>query len=138
MKKAIISAAIAIIMLLYHSLSFAAIKQFTGDWKNMDPNTKGITTLIITGTGNDLRMHAWGKCHPQDCDWGEVDAYAYGPNVSAPIDPTAQAVSAVFNTGFNQTQLIVTPAGNDLIRAEVYTRFTDNSNRSNYLGTVNN
>jgi hypothetical protein len=122
-------------MLLYHSLSFAAIKQFTGDWKNMDPNTKGITTLIITGNGNDLRMHAWGKCHPQDCDWGEVDAYAYAPNVSAPIDPTAQVVSAVFNTGFSQTLLIITPAGNNIIRAQMYTRFTDNSHRSNYTAT---
>jgi hypothetical protein len=135
MKKTIISAAVTIIMLLYHSLSFAAISQFTGDWKNMDPNTKGITTLIITGNGNDLRMHAWGKCHPQDCDWGEVDAYAYAPNVSAPIDPTAQVVSAVFNTGFSQSLLIVTPAGNNVIRAQVYTRFTDNSHRSNYMAT---
>jgi len=135
MKKTIISAAFALIFLLYQSLSFAAISQFTGDWKNTDPNTRGITTLIITGNGNDLRIHAWGKCHPQDCDWGEVDAYAYAPNVSAPIDPTAQAVSAVFTTGFSQTLLIITPAGKNVIRAQVYTRFTDNSNRNNYTAT---
>jgi hypothetical protein len=135
MKKTIISAAFALIFLLYQSLSFAAISQFTGDWKNTDPKTRGITTLIITGNGNDLRIHAWGKCHPQDCDWGEVDAYAYAPNVSAPIDPTAQAVSAVFTTGFSQTLLIITPAGKNVIRTQVYTRFTDNSNRSNYTAT---
>jgi len=135
MKKTFISTTLAIIVLLWHSLSCAALNQFTGNWKNADPNTRGITTLVISGNGNALRMHAWGKCHPQDCDWGEVDAYAYAPNVSSPIDPTAQAVSAVYTTGFSQTLVIVTPAGKNTLRVQVYTRFTDNSNRSNYTAT---
>jgi len=132
MKRTFISAALAIIFLLCHSLSFAALNQFTGNWQNTDPNTRGLTTLVISGNGNDLRMHAWGKCHPQDCDWGEVDAYAYAPNVSSPIGPMAKAVSAVYTTNFSQTLVLVKPAGNNLIRAEVFTRFTDRSNRSNY------
>ena len=135
MKRTLLSAALAIAFLLCHSLGFAALNQMTGNWQNVDPNTRGITTLIIDGNPNNLRMHAWGKCHPQDCDWGEVDAYAYAPNVSAPIVPTAQAVSAVFTTGFSQTLVIVSPAGNNVIRAEVYTRFTDRSNRSDYRET---
>lgn len=44
----------------------------------------------------------------------------------------AQALSAIFTTGFSQTLAIVKPAGNNMIRAEVFTRFTDRSNRSNY------
>lgn len=131
MKRTILSTSLAIVFLLCHSIGLAALNQFVGDWKNTDPNTRGITTLVIDGNANNLTMRAWGKCLPQDCDWGTVDAYAYAPNVSAPIAPTAQAVSAVFTTGFSQTLLIVTPAGNNLIRAEVYTRFTDNRNRSN-------
>jgi hypothetical protein len=132
MKRTFLSAALAIMFLLSYSISFATLSQFTGNWKNTDPNTRGITTLVIDGNANNLKMRAWGKCHPQDCDWGEVNAYAYAPNVSAPIDPTAQAVSAVFTTGFSQTLVIVKPAGPNMIRAEMYTRFTDNSNRSNY------
>lgn len=132
MKRTFLSAALAIMFLLSYSISFAALNQFTGNWKNTDPNTGGITTLVITGNANDLRMHAWGKCHPQDCDWGEVNAYPYAPNVSSPIEPRAQAVSAVYTTGFSQTLVVVKPAGNNMIRAEVFTRFTDNSNRSNY------
>ncbi|MBN1929270.1 MAG: hypothetical protein JW764_06990 [Chlorobiaceae bacterium] len=135
MKKPLLSAALAIVFLLSYSIGFAALNQFTGNWKNTDPNTRGLTTLVISGSANALKMHAWGKCHPQDCDWGEVDAYAYAPNVSAPIDPSAQAVSAVYTTGFSQTLVIVTPAGKNAIRAQVYTRFTDNSNRSNYKAT---
>jgi len=91
-----------------------------------------IQTLVIDGNANNLKMHAWGKCHPQDCDWGEVNAYPYAPNVSSPIEPQAQAVSAVYTTNFSQTLVIVKPAGPNMIRAEVFTRFTDNSNRSNY------
>jgi len=132
MKRTFLSAALVIVFLLCHSISFAALGQLTGNWKNTDPNTRGITTLVIDGNANNLSMHAWGKCHPQDCDWGEVDAYAYAPNVSAPVNPTAQAVSAVFSTAFSQTLLIVKPAGNNMIRAEVFTRFTDRSNRSDY------
>ncbi|TLU83450.1 MAG: hypothetical protein FDX30_10490 [Chlorobium sp.] len=132
MKRNILSALLAFTFLLYNSLSYAALNQITGNWRNADPNTRGITTLAITGNGNSLRMHAWGKCHPQDCDWGEVDANAYAPNVSSPLEPSANAISAVFATGFSQTLVIVRPAGNNTVRAEVFTRFTDGSGRSNY------
>ncbi len=135
MKRPMLSVVLALMFLLCHSQSFAAINQFTGNWKNADPNTRGLTTLVISGTGNNLRLHAWGKCHPQDCDWGEVQAFAYAPNVSSPLDASAQAVTAVFSTGFSQTLVIVRPFGLNRLRAEVYTRFTDGSNRSNYSET---
>ncbi|MCE1274248.1 MAG: hypothetical protein LWW75_06980 [Chlorobiales bacterium] len=135
MKRALLSVAFAIVFLLYHSLSFAALNQFTGHWKNIDPNTAGITTIVIDGNANALKMHAWGKCHPKDCDWGQVDAYAYAPNVSSPTEPNAQAVTATYTTGFSQTQVVAAPAGNNTIRANVYTRFTDGSNRSNYTAS---
>ncbi|NTW10552.1 MAG: hypothetical protein HGA26_04235, partial [Chlorobiaceae bacterium] len=64
MKRATLSATLAFMFLLCHSLSYAALNQFTGNWKNADPNTSGITTLVISGSGNALRLHAWGKCHP--------------------------------------------------------------------------
>ena len=47
-----------------------------GKWKNVDPDTRGLTTLDITVDGDRVKVHAWGKCHPTDCDWGVVDATA--------------------------------------------------------------
>ncbi|HHE32836.1 MAG TPA: hypothetical protein ENL07_09520 [Chlorobaculum parvum] len=135
MKKTILSATLAIMFLLCHSLSYAAINQFTGHWKNIDSNTRGITTLKITGNANALKMHAWGKCHPNDCDWGAVKAYAYAPNVSAPMQSSARAVSAIYTTSFSQTLVVVKAIDNNKLRAEVFTRFSDNSNRSNYTAT---
>ena len=72
MKRTIFSSTLAFLFLLCHSISFAALNQMTGNWKNTDPNTRGITTLVIDGNANNLSMHAWGKCHPQDL--GEVEA----------------------------------------------------------------
>lgn len=133
MKKIIaIPAALILALLLMQSLSFAAVSQFTGTWKNADPNTGGITRLAISGSGNALTMHAWGKCHPQDCDWGEVSANPYAPGVSSNMEQNAQAVSAIFSTGFSQTLVIVKPLSRSTLRAETYTRFTDGSGRSNY------
>lgn len=132
MKRITIPALLAIVLFICQSLSYAAVSQFTGTWKNADPNTGGITKLTISGNANSLKMRAWGKCHPQDCDWGEVSAYAYATGVSSNLEQNAQAVSAIFTTGFSQTQVIVKPLGSNRLRADVYTRFTDGSGRSNY------
>jgi hypothetical protein len=49
----------------------SAPAKFQGTWVNKDPNTRGNTKLVITQNGPELQVHAWGKCHPADCDWGE-------------------------------------------------------------------
>jgi hypothetical protein len=135
MKKTIVSTTLAILCLLSYSISFAALSQMTGNWQNTDPNTRGITTLVIDGNARNLTMQAWGKCHPNDCDWGKVEAYPYAPDVSSPLEMTAKAASAIFTTSFSQTLVIVKPAGNNMIRAEVFTRFTGYSNRNNYTAS---
>lgn len=51
-----------------------------GPWVNRSPETQNITQLEIRREEDELFVHVWGKCHPEDCDWGEegtavVDAY---------------------------------------------------------------
>lgn len=41
-----------------------------GTWVNDNPNTGGLTRLLITQNGNSVSVHAFGKCSPTDCDWG--------------------------------------------------------------------
>lgn len=55
------------------STSPSAAAPFQGTWTNKDPNARGITKLVITQNGSEVKVHAWGKCHPSDCDWGEED-----------------------------------------------------------------
>lgn len=134
MKKQFLAGAIALFVLLCYSSAFAAIGQFTGSWQNIDSNTRGVTKLVITENGGKVSLQAWGKCHPQDCDWGKVPAFLYAPSVSSNPMQNGRAISAMFDKGFSQTLLIVRPSGNRL-RVEVYTHFTDNSGRSDYTST---
>lgn len=60
-----------------------------GKWKNIDPNTRGVTKADISFSigmigctpyslfcHNYLIFYAqlWGSCEPTDCDWGKVEA----------------------------------------------------------------
>lgn len=136
MKKIILTASsFVLILLLFQSASWASVNQFTGTWTNTDPDTRGITKLEITKQGPVLKMHAWGQCHPEDCDWGTVPAFLYAPNVSANMMQTGKVMSANYKTGFNETLVIVKPAGKNRLKAETFTRFTDGSNRSNYTSS---
>ena len=135
MKKTIVAASSFVLLLLLQSVSWASANQFTGTWINSDTNTRGITKLEIMQQGSALRMHAWGKCQPDDCDWGEVAAAIYASSVSGNMMQTGKVMSAIYTTGFNQTLIVVKPAGKNRLKAETFTRFTDGSNRSNYTNT---
>jgi hypothetical protein len=121
--------------LLISSLSgTASLAQFAGDWINVDPNTGGITTLSIDVAGTSVEVHAWGKCHPTDCDWGTVPAFAFASDVSMDLASQAQALMAIYDSGFSETTVFVTPEGDGLF-VQSYTRFKDNSGRSNYASS---
>lgn len=129
----IIPSMVAASLLLLISLSTcsASLAQFAGDWNNVDPNTGGITKLSIAVSGASANVHAWGKCHPTDCDWGSVDAFAFSPDVSSDPVSQAQALMATFVTSFSETTLFINAQGSQL-SVQSYTRFTDGSGRSNY------
>jgi hypothetical protein len=139
MRKTILGLAALFLMLTAQSIAFAQINQFEGDWENVDPNTSGVTKLNIrefTLFGIQIvTLRAWGQCHPTDCDWGTVGATPYGPNVSANINATARALTATFNPGFAVKIMVVRPLRGGRLQADVYTRFTDGSGRTNYNAT---
>jgi hypothetical protein len=135
MKKACVVFGVLLLAVLVACPAFAAMGQFVGKWNNTDANTRGVTTLeIAIASPNTMTVHAWGQCHPQDCDWGKVTGYPYGPDVSANLMATATAVTALYKTGFSETILTLHSNGAQL-RADVFTRFTDSSNRSSYTAT---
>ena len=57
-------------------VSIPAQPPYLGDWKNEDPETRGVTRFSIAADEGKLVVHAWGKCFPTDCDWKEADATA--------------------------------------------------------------
>ncbi len=120
---------------LVSSTAFAALSQFSGSWRNVNANTPAITRLQIAVSGTNVTVHAWGKCHPQDCDWGAKQGYGYAATVSQPLPANARAVTVVFKTGFSESILVLQPEPGNRLRGDLYTRFTDNSGRSNYTRT---
>jgi hypothetical protein len=126
--------AAVLLLLLTSADGLAGMAQFAGSWSNVDANTRGITNLDISIMDSNANVHAWGKCHPTDCDWGSVQAQAFAPNVSSGLLSDANTLIAVFVTSFSQTALVIRPAGNRL-KVDSYDRFTDNSGRSNYLAS---
>lgn len=77
--------------------------QEEGNWQNTDPNTRSLTRInlrfvcqdqVLNGQlyppGPPWYVHVFGKCHPTDCDWGEVGAQRLSSN----------HIYAVYNQGF--------------------------------------
>jgi hypothetical protein len=119
----------AMILALVASIPSTAFSQCvtpfeSGDWKNDDPNTRGITRIHIDFSCNDVvlcgvdangnvncappgppfRVHLWGKCSPSDCDWGTVD----GTDWLAP-DGT-HWIFAYYNHGFAKRYVYIKPS----------------------------
>lgn len=91
----------------------------TGTWVNTDPNTNDVTRIVVDQLADgSLRAHAFGRCHPSDCDWG-----------STPMVLTGEAYTATFTFGFATATLTLTP-GDPLLHGEDATHFTDGSGRA--------
>jgi hypothetical protein len=71
--------------------SVAASSSIDGIWKNTDPNTRGITKVIISGNGTTIQTYA--KCSPKDCDWGKVPLTRSGANYKATYNTSIATTS---------------------------------------------
>jgi hypothetical protein len=104
-----------------------------GTWVNTNRNTRGITRLTISQSAGRYDIHVFGQCSPTDCDWGTSNLLTYGDNVS---DSTHNYATASFSPSFATTVLSLQHSGN-VINANSFTNFTDNSGRQNYHAREN-
>lgn len=134
--KGLSFAGITFFTLMGAGQALADLDDFKGVWFNSDNSTRGITKIAVRGRGENIRLQAWGQCHPQDCDWGAVQAEAFATSVSDDLDQQAIAIKGVFSQGFKTTTVILKQArrGERLI-VETYSEFQDRSNRTNYTTT---
>ena len=82
MRRTILLSAVCSLVMMFAASANAQKDRFAGTFVNEDPNTGGITRLILDE--NDT-INVWGRCHPTDCNWGEEAAFAYGSNVAADL-----------------------------------------------------
>ena len=108
---------------------------FTGTWKNVNPPGRGITRLHVRTEGESVWVHAWEKCNPTDCDWGEASGTSVSSTSPSFPKNEVQKVTATFQTSFSDTMMTLTPVDESTLEADTQTRFTDNSGRSGYSAT---
>ena len=114
---------------------FGSLDQFTGTWTT---SGRSLTRIQITRSHDQVKLHAFGACHPQDCDWGEVIAQPYAPAVDASVSTATNAITAQYNTSFSKRFLAIVPGNSpEELRVEIFTVFTDDSGRSpNYHSVI--
>jgi hypothetical protein len=89
-----------------------------------------VRAVVLTRSGALLRVHAYGYCSPDPCNWGTVTGITFGAGVSATAGGTFLAPYAF---GFANKLLDGTVnAAGTLLSVETWTEFTDHSGRSNY------
>jgi len=109
----------------------AGLNNFVGTWKNNDSATRGIVKIVITRSGNTLKIRPYGSCHPKLCDWGVRPAIAYAPTVSSDLETNANATTVVYRPGFAVIALTLVQRGTQL-SVTSFTHFTDCTRRTDY------
>ncbi len=92
----------------------ADLSDLRGTWINVDDHTRGITKVVIGGSGSVVSLSAWGSCSPSDCVWGEVPATPLTNSVSDAPD-TADRIVAVYEKSYKMSILNAYRSGNQLI-----------------------
>ncbi len=96
-----------------------------GTWVNVDAKTRGLVQIDI----HDKKIHPYGRCHPNPCDWGELKAKSFASSVESTFPA---ALTAKYTTNFCRSEITLSLEADGRMRAEVFTHFTDASGRSDY------
>lgn len=107
--------------------STISIKPLIGKWVNCDPNAP-IVRIEFGEKSGSLTVHVFGKCHPTPCDWGVVPGIPYAESVAA---NEVVAFSAFYDHGFAE-RIVTGHFDVGALVVEIFTKFKDNSGRSNY------
>jgi hypothetical protein len=120
-------------------LIFAAASRATtgpgtllGSWSNENPNTQDITSILIKEGWEGLTLQVFGRCHPTDCDWGAAPAHLYAHSISGDPYRDPEAITAHFDPGFAERQIIVHIIDPGHLHYEVLNHFKEGSRRSDY------
>lgn len=119
---------IAPALLLVAFLQFPAAPQnsLAGSWVNQDAATMGLTRIFIGPTAhNSFKVHVWGSCEPDDCDWGERE-----------IETVGSGMTVTFDTDFSTTTIQLLLLSGERMRAIYETKFKDGSGRTDQEHTA--
>jgi|SRR5579875_1323471 len=95
---------------------------FPGHWENRDSHTRNITSAEIRDDGGETKVHMWGACHPNPCDWGE-----------GVLEGNSKTRHVRWTTSFSiKEQTLKLGDGGQELHVKTHTHFTDHSGRHDY------
>jgi hypothetical protein len=97
-------------------------EKFVGTWLNEDEATRTITRMVIRIEAGTIKVHSWGKCHPNDCDWGE--------NSTSVSDALDNQLSLQWDFCFAIETQTIHYLDDGRLRLDGHTHFIDDSGRS--------
>jgi hypothetical protein len=113
----------------------ARLSDFAGNWANSTREGR-VISLSIRVDQSRVMVSAYARCAVTYCNWDAVEAlpYAAAPSLNLVEDTTA--IYLVFKRPDSDVVLILSlPNGASPLRVEEFTRFTDNSSRTNFATT---
>ncbi len=93
---------------------------YVGEWRNVDPFTKSLTRLQIRGGYTTLTVHAWAKCPPVECDWGES---------TVPLAPLERGLYIVWDHHYAFHKQDIKLQDDGRLKVSLTTQFKDQSGR---------
>jgi hypothetical protein len=115
------------VLLLFASAAYGQSASLDGTWVNVDPNTGGITRVVIEHTGATDRVHVWGSCSPEDCDWGPTALH----RLRGVTSETLSYGYATYEPGWSTKHLAFERRDDELL-VTAFTFFKDESGRPDY------
>lgn len=97
----------------------------SGTWVNKDPNTRGITKVIISK--NESQIHTYGKCSPRDCDWKTTALKKY----KSRFFKMGTLYRAIYDQGFGTKEIFISKISTDEIVLKVSAKYRDKRSDKN-------
>lgn len=105
------------------------LSSLIGRWKNTNGATRGISVIVISEDGKNLRVQTFGACTAGPSDWGEGLATTYAYSVAGDI-----VAGFELTYDFGAQEALVTAIHNrGVLVIHAYHRFKDGSGRSNFI-----
>jgi hypothetical protein len=110
----------------------ARFEDLAGSWVNVDSASKGVVKLEVGGTAREPTVQLFGACTPNPCDWGEVSGVSFATAAADDLGAKTESILAFYETDTARRTVVLKRRDDGQLRAEIYSEFTDGSNRANY------
>lgn len=105
------------------------LSSLIGRWKNTNSATRGISHLVISEDGKNLRVQTFGACASGPRDWGARPAMTYAYAVTGNI---VAGFEVTYDFGSHEA-LVTAIHNRGVLVIHSYHRFNDGSGRSNFI-----